>query len=88
MGNGSDERSECFHQDIPQIEKWYTGNWISNRLVDCCWSFVRETPTGENTRQRRRSKIFVTFSRYDNVYRDIVHYLILCIAIRNQYITY
>jgi len=84
MRTVSDERSECFQQDIFQIETWYTGKWISNRVADCCWSFVRETPTGENTKQRRRSKIFIIFSSYANVYTDIVHYLMLCIAIRNH----
>jgi hypothetical protein len=61
MGTISDERSECFHQDISQIEEWYTGKWISKMLADCCWSFVRETPTGENKRKRIRSKIFMIF---------------------------
>jgi len=42
-----------FRQDISQIEKRYTGKWSPNMLADYCWSFIRETPTGENKRQKK-----------------------------------
>jgi hypothetical protein len=30
----------------------------SNTLADCCWSLIRETPTGEYKRQKKTKCVF------------------------------
>jgi hypothetical protein len=54
MGAVSDEDGEKFHQNTSQTEKRYSGKRSPNTLADCCWSFTRETPTGENKRQKKK----------------------------------
>jgi hypothetical protein len=54
MGAVSDEESEMFHHNISHTEKRYSGKWSPIILADCCWSPTKETPTGENKRQKKK----------------------------------
>jgi len=57
--------------------------------ADYCRSLIRETPTGENKWQEKIKLVFNDiFSRYDTIYKDNVHYLILYIVIRKQHNTF
>jgi hypothetical protein len=53
VGAVSDKHDAGFLQDISQIEEKRSGIWSSNMLVGCCWRLIRETPSGENKRQRK-----------------------------------
>jgi len=58
LGAVSDEDSERFHQNISQTEKRYGGKWSLILSADCCWSLSRETPNGENKRQKKKKRVF------------------------------
>lgn len=53
-------------------------------LAEYCWSFVRETPTGENKRQRKTKSVFndVFLVRILHIERQCF-YLALYIVIKN-----
>jgi hypothetical protein len=53
MGAIFDEYRKKGHQDISEIEERLNGKWSRNMLADCCWSLMRETPTGEYKRQKK-----------------------------------
>lgn len=36
----------------------YAGKGRPNMLADYCWGIKRETPTGENKRQKKRKLVF------------------------------
>jgi hypothetical protein len=61
MGTVSEEPGEKFCQDISEYEKMYSGKWSPNMLADYYWSLVRETLTGDNKRQKRRSEGLMDF---------------------------
>ena len=54
MAAVSDELGEIFHQDISQVGKVYSGKECSNMFTDCCCSVIRETPIGDNKRQKKK----------------------------------
>lgn len=43
-GTVSDERDECFHQDISVIENRYRGKWSATRSADYWWTVKRDAP--------------------------------------------
>jgi hypothetical protein len=47
MGAVSAKHGERFHQDIPRMEKRYSGKWNPY-----CWTLVQETPTEEQKRKK------------------------------------
>jgi hypothetical protein len=68
------------------MEKRYSGKW---ELKYCCWSLIRETPTGKCKMEKKTKWVFNGFfCSYDTVHRDTVHYLTLYIVIKNQYCTF
>jgi len=58
MGAVSDEDSEKFHQNISQTQKRNSGKWSPVTLAEGCWNLTRETPTGENKRQKKKRCVF------------------------------
>jgi len=36
------------------MEKRYSEKWIPNTLPDCCWSLIKEIPTGEIKRWKKK----------------------------------
>ena len=57
-------------------------------LADYCWDPIRETPAGENKRQKKTKLVFNAYFLVRITYLDIVHFLIMYSVIRNQYITF
>jgi hypothetical protein len=59
---------------IRKSPKWKRGtveNGSSNILADCCWSLIRETPTGECKMEKKTKWVFNGFfCSYDTVHRD------------------
>lgn len=53
-GTVSDERGECFHQDISVIENRYRGKWSATRLADYWWTVKRDAPEIQYRRQVER----------------------------------
>jgi hypothetical protein len=57
MAAVSDEHGEIFHRSIPS--EYFTNSkalqwkWSLDVLANCCWSLLRETPIGENKRQKK-----------------------------------
>ena len=52
MGAVSDEHGERFHKDISQTEQRYSEKRGPGMLADYCRGLTRETPSGENKRQK------------------------------------
>jgi len=57
-------------------------------LADYCYSLIRETQTRKNKRQTMKCMFNNFFFFVRILYRDIAHYLILYIVIRNQHISF
>ena len=54
VGAISDEHDERFYRDTFRTEKRYIGKWSANVLAHYSWSVVRETPSGENKKQKKK----------------------------------
>jgi hypothetical protein len=58
-------------------------------LPECCRSLIGRHQLAKIIGKSRQSKCSITFfCSLDTVYKDNVQYLIMCIVIRNQYITF
>jgi len=53
MGDVSDEHAVRFYRYISETEKRYSGKRSPNMVADYCWDIIRETPAGENNRQKK-----------------------------------
>nr|CAH7763855.1 unnamed protein product [Callosobruchus chinensis] len=45
LGAVSDEHIERFYQDIPKMEKRFSGKWNASMLTEYCWFLGRDSCT-------------------------------------------
>jgi ribosomal protein S18 acetylase RimI-like enzyme len=44
LGSVSDKHGKHFYQEITTMDKQYQGMWIPSKLVDFCWTLIRNAP--------------------------------------------